>query len=450
MKIIYTSLLYKILAILIVLIVASSCLDQQVGIESPESRITEFTFRPTLDVSLESKSIGDASRVNQLKVGVFQEDETGLRFIDLHTKLWSQVLEEGVNIELSSDNSYQLLFWLEDSDNSAYYINKDGTVKVNYADYISSGFAKMEELDVFYATTTISSVQTEKQQKIVLTRPVAQLNFADQRKPEMGIHKAKVTLHSFPNSFDPFTGKVNMTDPVDESDDVTFTFVDFPTETFIYNGKEYHYVSCNYILAPTDDIADVECTVELLKNGQTVAHYEFNGNKSIVIEPRKKVNMLDYMVPEPEKWSEWNGKFPTISTLSLDPDNQDCYLIDDAEDIAFLSNREKVAELGEGKTFKLMANIDMGYKPNQSSMKLPARSTFDGNGFTIKGVKMMAGLFGDVATNLTLRNLTVVDAFVTSTTNSHKGIIANTLSGSSSITNVSYQTSCCSIHCNDR
>ena len=146
--------------------------------------------------------------------------------------------------------------------------------------------------------------------------------------------------------------------------------------------------------------------------------------------------MIDYLVPEPEKWSHWNGKYPSVSTITADPDNSDCYIIDDAEDIAWLSNADNAESLGKGKTFRLETGIDMGHKPSQKSMKLPEGSTFDGNGHTIKGIKMMTGLFGDVAKNLTVRNLTIDDAIVYGTTNSHKGIIANTISGTSTLKDV--------------
>ena len=49
---------------------------------------------------------------------------------------------------------------------------------------------------------------------------------------------------------------------------------------------------------------------------------------------------------------------------------------------------------------------------------------------------MMVGLFGDVALNLTVKNLVIEDAIVTSTTNSNKGIIANSLRGTSILKDV--------------
>lgn len=417
-------------------ICAIACTTPEITLGTDEKGPIEVTFRPSLDGSLATRSIGDAGSIDRLRIGVYKETSKGLSRTDILTKPWGEVQKEGVSMKFDGDATYRIVFWAEDSDNTAYQFKDDGTVVADYSDYANGGFSKMEELDAFYATSSVVPGQDENIRKVTLTRPMGQLNFADSNKPENGVHTAKVTFHSLPVAFNPFTGAVKSTDHIDESDDITFYFSDFPEEGLYHNGSSYHFVSCNYIFAPTEGISEAACTVELVKDGTAVTHHEFKGKKSIVIEQRKKINMIDYMVPEPEVWSQWNGKFPTICTLVQAEDNPDCYLIDDAEDIAWLADAENVESLGEGKTFRLTTNIDMGHKPGQKSMKLPAGSIFDGSNLTIKGIKMMVGLFGDIATGLTVKNLTIEDAIVNSNTDAHRGIIANTLRGSGTFTDV--------------
>ena len=407
----------------------------------PGEDVNEFTFYPALDGSIASKAIGDAGSIDQLKIGVYTENAQGLSRADIVTKTWTEVQQEGVSLNLAGNNTYKIIFWAEDKDNTAYSFKEDGSIVADYSGYKTAGFARMEELDAFYAVSTIVPGQSEATQRVVLKRPFAQLNFADSVRPEQGIHTARVIFHSIPYAFNPFTGAVKATDHIDGSDDITFTFTDFPSENLTSDGAQYFYVSTNYLFAPTEGFTDAACTVELQKSGAVVTRHEFKGKKSIVIEQRKKSNMIDYMVPEPEVWSQWNGKYPTVCTLATDPSDLDCYIIDDAEDIAWLSNALNAASLGEGKTFRLETNIDMGRKPSQSSMKLPPNSVFEGNGFTIRGIRMMVGLFGDIASDLTVRNLAIDDAVVTSTTNSHKGILANSLCGNSLISNVTVSNS---------
>ena len=388
----------------------------------------------------ETKAIGDAGHIDQLRASVYQITSRGLVFKEIVTEPWSKVQAEGLSLKLDS-KPYKILFWAEDKDNSAYQITESGLVQANYADYQQAGFARMEELDAFFATSDVIPGVTEKAQKVVLKRPFAQLNFVDKLKPEEGSYQAKVTFASMPLAFNPFNGTVQSTDPDDPSDDITFSFTDFPEEKLTLNGKEYHYISSNYIFAPSKGTAQASCEISLTKDGNQVSLHEFKGGEAITLEPNKKVNMVDYMVPEPQKWSVWNGLFPTVCTLEQDPADQNCYIIDDAEDIAWLGTADNAGSLGEGRTFKLVTNIDMAGLPGQKSMKLPAGCTFDGNGFTITGIKMMVGLFGDVATELTVKNLNITNATVSSTTNAHKGILANTLCGSGTISNVTVSDS---------
>ena len=424
------------LTCLAIIFLTGACTDTELDTPADGDGKIEVTFHPSLDGSPASKAIGDAGRIDQLRIGIYREASEGLLRTDILTKSWSDVQKEGVSMKFDGDATYRIVFWAEDKDNTAYKFKDDGTITADYSDYINGGFTKMEELDAFYATSSVVPGQSENIRKVTLTRPMGQLNFADSNKPEKGVQTAKVIFHSIPTGFNPFTGSVKSTDHINDADDLTFTFTDFPEESLYHNCSRYHFVSCNYIFAPAEGFSEAACTVELEKGGATISHHEFKGKKAIVIEQRKKVNMIDYMVPAPDMWKHWNGQFPTICTLTRDENDQDCYLIDDAEDIAWLGDAENAASLGEGKTFRLTVNIDMDHKPGQKSMKLPAGSTFDGNNLTIKGIKMMVGLFGDIATELTVKNLTIDGAVVFSNTDAHRGIIANTLRGSGTFTDV--------------
>ena len=411
----------------------------EVSTKAGTKAITEAEARVGSKASTEAmtKAIGDAAKVDQLRAAVYQEKADGLELVSTQTKSWKEVQKNGVSLKLSAGNSYKILFWAEDQDNTAYKFLNDGSVTADYTDYLTGGFAKMEELDAFYATALISPESpADKQKSVVLRRPVAQLNFFDETMPEPGTHTAKVTFHSVPTSFNPFTGQVKASNAADSSDDLTFIFSDFPTETLKVDGTDYNYLTCNYILAATEGRTQTECTIEVTKAGLPIVSYEFKGKKAIALTQRRKTNVAGPIVQDSEKWSEWNGQFPIVSTITADPNDPDCYLIDDAEDIAWLGDASNAAKLGENKTFKLMTNIDMCHKPGQKSMKLPAGSSFDGNGYTIKGLKLMIGLFGDTATDLDVKNLIIDDAIVSSTTRSHRGILVNSLYGSGSVSNI--------------
>ena len=120
---------------------------------------------------------------------------------------------------------------------------------------------------------------------------MAQLNFLDKEEAKKGEDVVKVTFHSIPTVFDPFSGSVKATDAIDSSDDLTFIFKDFPAEELYYESTSYSYLSCNYLFAPTSGQAEVACTFEVNKDGADLHELEFIGKKSITIQQRKKTNI---------------------------------------------------------------------------------------------------------------------------------------------------------------
>lgn len=79
--------------------------------------LVEVTFRPRLDGGLDSKSIGDAGNIDQLRVGVCQVTSKGLLFSEIVTEPWSKVQKEGLSIKLSANRAHRFIFWAEDKDN---------------------------------------------------------------------------------------------------------------------------------------------------------------------------------------------------------------------------------------------------------------------------------------------------------------------------------------------
>ena len=148
------------------------------------------------------------------------------------------------------------------------------------------------------------------------------------------------------------------------------------------------------------------------------------------------------MVNPPSSWSIWDGTVPKTSTLTQDPNDSDVYIIDGADDIAWLGIEANAASIGTGKTLRFAANINMGGKAGQNSLKLPAGTTIDGDDYTLKGLRLPVGLFYN-ATELTVRDFTIDDAEIAyaGTSTVHSGILANGLYGSSSFTNVTVKNS---------
>lgn len=403
-----------------------------------DGKNVSVTFRPTLGGDLNTRAIGDASSIDRLQVVVYEGSVTLSKTFSF-SEQWYNVERNGITLTLIEGRSYKILFWADDEDNSVYTLTDEGKVSVNYTDYVSGGFAKIEEMDAFCGTSSITvSSQKNENKQIELTRPLAQLNFADNTtNPQQGTHKAVVTFHSIPTSFNPFTGEVSLSD----TEDVTFTFTDFPEENLILNGTTYYYVSCNYLFALTTGKISVSATLDLQQSdGTSINKFEFKGDKAITLEKNKKTNVLGAIVQQPETWSVWDGTIPTESTLTTDSENR--YIINDAADIAWLSVSDNTNTLENNKTFILTSDIDMANKDGLSSIQLPEGSILDGNGHIIKGLKLNGGLLGN-ATSVSVENLTIEESNISNTNTevTHIGALANTLSGSAIFTNVTIKNS---------
>lgn len=419
--------------------IMSACTDEDMLGQSGDS--VNITFRPSLGGELNTRAIGDATGIDQLVVAVYEGNGTLSKTFSYSEDL-NTVQQDGITLSLIEGRTYNIIFWAQDADNKAYRLTDDGKISVNYEEYLNDGFSQMEQLDAFYATATVTvgAQKVEDKGTIYLTRPLAQVNFADNTtKPVQEAHKAVVTFHRFPTSFDPFSGMVTMSES-----DMSFIFEDFPEEeTLNINNSSYYYVASNYLFAPAEGTTSIEATLDLQQiDGRSINTFEFSGEKAITLEKNKKTNVLGAIVLPPETWSVWNGEIPTESTLTTDPENQNRYIIDEADDVAWLSVQENAQSLAANCTFVMTVDVDMNNGSGLAAIQLPSGSTLDGDGHTIKGLQLENALLGDV-TDITVKNLTIEETTVANTSAdvTHIGVLVNTLKGSNTFSNIHIKSS---------
>lgn len=263
----------------------SACSDD--NLLPTEGEKVFITFQPTLDGVLNTRAIGDATSIDQLVVTVYEGDETKSKVFS-QTYDWNSVQSNGVSLTLIEGRTYQILFWAENKDNTAYTLTDDGNIAVNYNDYLHAGFGGMEQLDAFCqtATLTVGTQSVEDKGEVKLSRPLAQINFADKAtQPVAGSHKALVTFHGIPSSFNPFTGEIEMSE-----EDLCFSFADFPEEHLSVDGSTYYYISSNYVFAPRTGTASLKATLDLQDaEGNTIKQVMLD---NIGIELNNRTNIL--------------------------------------------------------------------------------------------------------------------------------------------------------------
>lgn len=375
------------------------------------------TFRASIDTGIQSRAISDGTSADRLLVAVYEGEtpvETYRNDYELGTALTS-----GIELRLLSGHSYKVLFWACDGDNTAYTVSDQGVITADYAAYLAGGFSKMEQLDAFYAVSTIS-VSGDKSESVTLTRPFAQLNIADNlTRPERGTHRSEVTFASVAASFNALTGET-----VGETSNLTFSFTDFPDETLTSGSDTYYYIATNYLFVPASGKVSATCRLRQAAGGDVITERNI---PDIALTVNKRTNVCGSLVQQPE--DIWDGS--SIS-LSLTTDEQNRYIIDEASDLAWLARSG--SSLEQNRTFVLTKDLNMADK-TLASVKLPQGSTIEGGGHTVKNLTMDGGgLFGD-ATDLTVKELTV-DKITVQNAATHTGALVNTLKGNGTFSSV--------------
>lgn len=377
-----------------------------------------ITYRAKLDTDIKSRAISDGNTVDKLLIAVYESETDPVETYRTVCPL-SDALTEGVGLRLLSGHSYKVLFWAYDEDNTAYTVSDRGVITADYSGYLNGGFAKMEQLDAFCAVSSVT-VSGNKAESIILTRPFAQLNFADNAtQPVAGTHQSEILFDNIALSFNPFTGM-----SIGEEVEKTFTFTDFTDETLESDGATYYYIATNYLFVPASGTVSATCRLKQAGNGTVITEHTL---PSIAIAANKRTNVLGTIVQQPE--DIWDGI--TLTEPAIDSQNR--YIIDKASDLAWLAQNGN--NLQSNSVFVVAKDLNMSSHA-LASVQLPQGSTVEGGGHTFRNISVNTGaLFGD-ATDFTVNNLTV-DNISVSGASGHIGALVNTLYGNGSFTSVS-------------
>lgn len=386
------------LVLLVALLLGTACTDDEFGYGEGDGEVM-VSFRPRLDAGIQTRAIGDGTSVNRLDVLVFEGDEL--------VKREGYSIGTPVNLTLFEGRSYKILFWAQygKEGSKPYSIADDGTVTVDYENFSENGY---ESLDAFYAVDefTVNALMGTQNRTISLNRPLAQLNFADVEQPQQGA--VTVSLTGLVTSFNPFAPTSSVVSEEEASQ--SFTFTSFPEDELVTrDGEFYRYVASMYLFPAT-----VDATISFNEQTKQIS--------DIPLETNKRTNVIGTIVQEPE--DIWNGEEPTEAPVI----EEDCYIIDSNEDLAWLAYNEATVS-----SISIEKDLNMGNQELGALQLLPNTIVW-GNGHTIKNLCLNGALFGD-ATSLTVENVSIVDATVSSD-NSHVGVLVNTLIGGGSFSGI--------------
>ena len=342
-----------------------------------------------------------------------------------------------VNLQLTTGNTYSVIFWAaaEDAPYSVDFGTKTMTVDYNGA------VSNAENRDAFYKyhTFTVKGAQTET---IELKRPFAQLNigtadYAASTSAGYTPTKSAVVVKNVYTTLDLVDGMV--------SGETVATFAEADIkkdETFPVANNEY--IAMNYLLVAAEkETVEVEFTYTDGSNAKTrtVGSVPVQRNYRTNIYGNILTSEVDINVEiKPEYETPDNLVYVWDGSEVAEPAMvDDIYTIEKASELAWLAGavngtlteeytRSVTAYDFKGKTFRLIKDIDLGGKewtPIGTSEN-PFSATFDGNGHVIKnlvvtGNNSNVGLFGFTKEG-EIKNFTVENAKVSGRLN--VGVVA--------------------------
>ena len=404
-----------------------------------------ISFRAQLPAGLATRAFNDGTSATQLSYYVYEEGATTPIIAVTDATINLQTV---VSLSLVNGKSYDVVFWAQSPDCSAYtYDPAARTVKVDY-----DGVAQNDESrDAFYTVehVTVTGGTTVDAR---LTRPFAQLNFGSSDLDEASVKAAfGDNLENLTTALAVTTDVPNLLNLMDGSvsgsASVSFAANALPDgETFPYLPETYGYLAMNYLLAgPESSLVDLSFDILAAGNDTPLnsisvpnvpvqANYRTNifgkfltstSDFNVIIEPAFNDPDYDYDL------SAWTGKTETPSVDDLSK----TVIIRTPEELAGLAQMVNEGNDFYGYTVMLVNDLDLnnhawtpigfldenGNASNSGGNGTTTfRGTFEGQGHTISnlyvnvsGNYISAGLFGRAAG--TIRDLNITDFNVNST-----------------------------------
>ena len=224
------------------MLAATSCSNDE-DLNGSNGKPTTVSFNVNVDEVAQTRSISDGLTANILYYEVY--DEAGTTLVKEGTAEVAN-LTANFDVDLVTGNSYNVLFWAQNSACTAYNTEDLKNVTVSYDNVLNNN----ENMDAFCANTTLTVDASNLKQNVTLTRPFAQVNVGvlKENAEQYGITRSSVTVTGYYSSINLLTGAVGDFNP----GEVTFQMNAVPTEDLTVENNAYAYLSTTYLLASTD------------------------------------------------------------------------------------------------------------------------------------------------------------------------------------------------------
>ena len=271
------------------MLLATSCQNDELdAVQSGNEATVSFTLG--VEGGVQTRAISDGTGANQLVYSVFDADGNRISSI-------GQVNRENVQfpaeekITLAKGQTYQVVFWAQNSECDAYSVTDDMKVSVNYASKNND-----EGRDAFFAAVPFEVKDNNKTIDVVLKRPFAQINVGvtddDVEAAKISgivINESKAVIKGVATNMDLLTGK-----PGNADAEIVYDFAAIPTEKLNVDldgdgtKEAYNYLSMSYILVDKGTSA-VEFTFKPVKGNDIVFS---EGLNDVPVQSNWRTNIL--------------------------------------------------------------------------------------------------------------------------------------------------------------
>lgn len=331
---------------------ANSCSDDN-NVPQADSSLAQVTFKVSADGAL-TRAISDGTTVDELVYRVFDKNGNPIATLPL-VKEAAADLSSGhtVALTLTKGQTYKVAFWAQKAGNTAYTVNDNMQVAVDY-----SGANNDENRDAFFNAVEIT-VKDDVAQTVKLKRPFAQLNVGSTTADwdaavasGVIVTESKVTVKQAATTLNVLDGKVS------GAADVNFTYATKPGEFLKVDAdgdgtkEDYEYLSMSYIL-PNDatdgtqkTLASAEFTFKTASGTEIVVK---NGLQNLPLQRNYRTNIVGNILSGTTTFSVVVD--PAFST----PDHNTTYRMvqTQAEMTAAASQPNTVVKLAAGNSYTL-------------------------------------------------------------------------------------------------
>lgn len=406
------------LAAAIITLGFTSCSEDEMPVSTGSDG--NVTFSVSLDNQAGSRAFGDGFSATTLKYAVYSANYDEL-VTEGSTSFASNALSANVSLELVSGQEYKIVFFAYKNMNGVYTFNSsEKSIEVDYAKMNNTSSQK-NDYDCFYKVEKVVVGNSPINRSVVLTRPVAQLNFGTSDLKSAAVQNTYGDSYGNLYIRTKYTGKAyskmniltgQLSEEVEFTSNTAATPVGADYGTFPVEGHDYLF--CIYLLA-SEQSQLVDCSLIFHRSSTPVTTFSIN---NVPIQRNYRTNIYGKLLTSTTEFEVtkdpningsvnheiWDG---TPGTLPQPVDG--VYNIVTASQLAAVAKAVNSGTSMSGMTVRLSNDIDLQnfqWTPIGNTDN-PFRGNFDGNGYTIANLYIdnsgkpacPAGLFGKALGN---------------------------------------------------